>query len=228
MTDNPEIMSYAEVHEILDQARFRDILTVVRTNGDNLTSTVSGPVLGGQRLSPAVAINMLDGQPYIVREHDGAIWGAFLNVKLEKAIAPDLMRQEKIEAAQRTAQRLWRSRDGKPDTPTTQIEMGDSSPPPTYARLETVVSTINPTITDEMKERAAIAIYEEMQHPNWLAPLWDEIDEPGQERFLNAARAALEAAMIRDIDEQRPLGPDGKHGNRHTPTCGCETVEVGS
>lgn len=38
----------------------------------------------------------------------------------------------------------------------------------------------------------------------------------------------LIAAMIRDIDEQRPLGPDGKHGNRHTPTCGCETVEVGS
>lgn len=23
-------------------------------------------------------------------------------------------------------------------------------------------------------------------------------------------------------DQHRPLGPDGKHGNRHTPTCGCE------
>ncbi len=29
--------------------------------------------------------------------------------------------------------------------------------------------------------------------------------------------------LINDIDRQRPLGPDGKHGNRHTPTCGCNT-----
>lgn len=28
--------------------------------------------------------------------------------------------------------------------------------------------------------------------------------------------------LIDDIDRQRPLGPDGKHGNRHTATCGCE------
>lgn len=28
--------------------------------------------------------------------------------------------------------------------------------------------------------------------------------------------------LIDDLDKQRPLGPDGKHGNRHTPTCGCE------
>lgn len=28
--------------------------------------------------------------------------------------------------------------------------------------------------------------------------------------------------MIAEIDRQRPLGPDGKHGNRHTPFCGCE------
>lgn len=25
------------------------------------------------------------------------------------------------------------------------------------------------------------------------------------------------------IDEHRPLGPDGRHGERHTPTCGCES-----
>lgn len=30
------------------------------------------------------------------------------------------------------------------------------------------------------------------------------------------------ARLINDIDRQRPLGPDGKHGNRHTATCGCE------
>lgn len=28
--------------------------------------------------------------------------------------------------------------------------------------------------------------------------------------------------LIRDIDRQRPLGPDGKHGDRHTATCGCD------
>jgi len=28
--------------------------------------------------------------------------------------------------------------------------------------------------------------------------------------------------MINEIDRQRPLGPDGKHGKRHTLLCGCE------
>jgi hypothetical protein len=28
--------------------------------------------------------------------------------------------------------------------------------------------------------------------------------------------------LIESIDQQRPLGPDGKHDHRHTPTCGCE------
>lgn len=29
-------------------------------------------------------------------------------------------------------------------------------------------------------------------------------------------------ALIAEIDRHRPLGPDGKHGELHTPTCGCE------
>jgi hypothetical protein len=28
--------------------------------------------------------------------------------------------------------------------------------------------------------------------------------------------------LINMIDHNRPLGPDGKHGDRHTATCGCE------
>lgn len=28
--------------------------------------------------------------------------------------------------------------------------------------------------------------------------------------------------LINECDRHRPLGPDGKHGNRHTVTCGCE------
>lgn len=27
--------------------------------------------------------------------------------------------------------------------------------------------------------------------------------------------------LVAEIDRQRPLGPDGKHGDRHTVTCGC-------
>lgn len=27
--------------------------------------------------------------------------------------------------------------------------------------------------------------------------------------------------LLREIDQMRPLGPDGKHDNRHTPQCGC-------
>jgi hypothetical protein len=29
-----------------------------------------------------------------------------------------------------------------------------------------------------------------------------------------------------DIDRQRPLGPDCKHDERHTPTCGCEREDT--
>lgn len=28
--------------------------------------------------------------------------------------------------------------------------------------------------------------------------------------------------LIDECDRHRPLGPDGKHGDRHTDTCGCE------
>ena len=30
--------------------------------------------------------------------------------------------------------------------------------------------------------------------------------------------------LIDEIDRHRPLGSDGKHGNLHTPTCGCEDI----
>ena len=28
--------------------------------------------------------------------------------------------------------------------------------------------------------------------------------------------------VVQMIDRHRPFDPNGKHGNRHTPTCGCE------
>lgn len=30
------------------------------------------------------------------------------------------------------------------------------------------------------------------------------------------------AKLIGEMDKHRPLGPGGKHGDRHTETCGCE------
>lgn len=34
--------------------------------------------------------------------------------------------------------------------------------------------------------------------------------------------AAVIGRLIAVLDLHRPLGRDGKHGNLHTPTCGCE------
>lgn len=36
------------------------------------------------------------------------------------------------------------------------------------------------------------------------------------------ASSELIQRVINEIDRQRPLGPDGKHGELHTETCGCE------
>lgn len=33
--------------------------------------------------------------------------------------------------------------------------------------------------------------------------------------------------LIDSIDQQRPLGPDGKHGDLHTPNCQCEDGAAG-
>lgn len=38
-------------------------------------------------------------------------------------------------------------------------------------------------------------------------------------------RVEIIASMIADIDRQRPIGQDGKHGNRHTKTCGCDDAD---
>lgn len=43
--------------------------------------------------------------------------------------------------------------------------------------------------------------------------------------YLHDAPESIKSAvdvLIEMIDRHRPLGNDGKHGNRHTATCGCE------
>ena len=34
------------------------------------------------------------------------------------------------------------------------------------------------------------------------------------------------STLIYEIDNHRPLGPNGKHGTLHTRTCGCEDGEL--
>lgn len=54
-----------------------------------------------------------------------------------------------------------------------------------------------------------------------------------QNRLLNSPYASdrnewhakVLQRLINDCDRQRPLGYDGKHGSRHTPTCGCDISE---
>lgn len=44
----------------------------------------------------------------------------------------------------------------------------------------------------------------------------------GVDRMTHSDRVGR---IIADIDRQRPLGSNGKHGDRHTPTCGCDRPE---
>lgn len=44
------------------------------------------------------------------------------------------------------------------------------------------------------------------------------LGQSDQERHASSVLSDL----IADIDRQRPVGPDGTHGDRHTATCGCE------
>lgn len=41
---------------------------------------------------------------------------------------------------------------------------------------------------------------------------------------LRDAHIARLQRLIAECDRHRPLGADGKHGDRHTPTCGCEEL----
>lgn len=44
---------------------------------------------------------------------------------------------------------------------------------------------------------------------------------PADRDRVHAVVAVLKR-LIDECDRHRPIGPDGKHGNRHTPTCGCD------
>ena len=84
----PKTMSHEEVNRILNTCLPGDHLTVTRTNGGSLTSVVSGPVLCEPSVSKVVAIDLLDGEPHLVRRENGATFGMFESIEVRKPDAP--------------------------------------------------------------------------------------------------------------------------------------------
>lgn len=82
-------MPLAEIHAILDDARFGDRITVTRSNGGDLTSTITGPVLAAPDVSRSVGIDLLDGEPHILRRETGEVFGDVLSVTLRKGESDD-------------------------------------------------------------------------------------------------------------------------------------------
>lgn len=77
------MISVEQIHAILDDARFGDRITVTRSNGGELTATVSGPVLAAPDVSRAVGIDLLDGEPHVIRREDGEVFGQIVDIKVE-------------------------------------------------------------------------------------------------------------------------------------------------
>jgi hypothetical protein len=46
------------------------------------------------------------------------------------------------------------------------------------------------------------------------------VEQTRADQWPESIRSAVDV-LINMIDRHRPLGPDGKHGDRHTATCGC-------
>ena len=61
------------LQKLLDQAQFGDLLTITHRRGKHLAN-ISGPVLADQTHDPSVGIDLLDGEPYIVRNEAGIVW----------------------------------------------------------------------------------------------------------------------------------------------------------
>jgi hypothetical protein len=79
-----------------------------------------------------------------------------------------------------------------------------SPPPPADATL----------VTDSPKMLREALCLAQSAITHWALSGYDRSTVPGH--------VARIGDLIAQLDRHRPLGPDGKHGDRHTPTCGCE------
>ena len=73
MDERPEPETDPRLQKLLDQTQFGDILTITSCRGKHVAS-ISGPVLSDQTHDPCVGIDLLDGEPYIVRDGGGIVW----------------------------------------------------------------------------------------------------------------------------------------------------------
>lgn len=62
-----------KLQKLLDQTQFGDLLTITHRRGKHLAN-ISGPVLSDQTHDPSVGIDLLDGEPYVVRNEAGVVW----------------------------------------------------------------------------------------------------------------------------------------------------------
>ena len=62
-----------KLQKLLDQTQFGDLLTITHRRGKHLAN-ISGPVLSDQTHDPSVSIDLLDGEPYYVRDGGGTVW----------------------------------------------------------------------------------------------------------------------------------------------------------
>lgn len=80
----------AHLHQILDRVKFGEYLVVTLANaGGNLSTSMSGPALSDQGLSPAVAIDLFDGAPFMVRSDAGALHPALIGATTIPEDTPD-------------------------------------------------------------------------------------------------------------------------------------------
>ena len=77
-------MTDQKLHELLDQTRFGDVLTLAHSNGKH-TASISGPVLSDQAHDPCVGIHLLDGDPHIVRTPAGVVWAPVVHAALHRS-----------------------------------------------------------------------------------------------------------------------------------------------
>ena len=73
MDERPEPGTDPRLQKLLDQTQFGDLLTITNRRGKHLAN-ISGPVLSYQTHDPSVSIDLLDGEPYYVRDGGGTVW----------------------------------------------------------------------------------------------------------------------------------------------------------
>ena len=76
-------MTDPKLHELLDQTQFGDRLTLAHRSGKH-TARISGPVLTDQTHDPSVGIDLLDGDPHIVRTSTGVVWAPVVQATLHR------------------------------------------------------------------------------------------------------------------------------------------------